>query len=104
MAWVYILCADVFEIAWPFVMKSFSTVSLWRSVVISICLTVPVSLLLTIAMKAMPANTVYAAFVGIGAVGATLVGILIFHESTQALRLGSLALVIFGLVGLKFFG
>ena len=104
MAWAYILFADIFEIAWPFVMKSFSTVSLWKSVALSICLVVPVSILLTIAMKALPANTIYAAFVGIGAVGATLIGIFVFHESTQALRLASLALVIVGLIGLKFFG
>jgi quaternary ammonium compound-resistance protein SugE len=55
-------------------------------------------------MKSIPTGTVYLAFIVIGSVGVTSIGILLFHESANALRLVSLALAIAGVIGLKYFG
>jgi len=55
-------------------------------------------------MKALPVGTAYAVWVGIGALGTVLLGILIYGDSASPLRLVSLALVLVGLVGLKLAG
>jgi quaternary ammonium compound-resistance protein SugE len=58
-------------------------------------------LLLGTAMKSLPVGTAYAVWVGIGAVGTVILGIVLFNEPLNALRVGSVALIVAGLVGLK---
>jgi quaternary ammonium compound-resistance protein SugE len=57
--------------------------------------------LLGVAMKSLPVGTAYAVWVGIGAVGTALLGIVLFAEPATAARLVSLALILAGIVGLK---
>ncbi|MDD5586533.1 MAG: SMR family transporter [Alphaproteobacteria bacterium] len=103
MAWVYIFLAGLIETSWPFVLKKFSNVS-WAPLAICLASMIPVFYLLSFAMKSLPAGTVYLASIVIGSIGVTLVGIFIFHESANMLRLASLALAIIGVIGLKYFG
>lgn len=60
--------------------------------------------LLSISLKFIPFGTAYVVWTGIGAVGGVIVGMLLFHESRDVLRLVSIALVIAGIVGLKVSG
>jgi quaternary ammonium compound-resistance protein SugE len=55
------------------------------------------------AVKRLPAATAYATFVGIGTAGTAIVGMVFFGESTNIGRVCSLALILLGLIGLKFF-
>ena len=103
MAWVYILLADIFEIAWPFVLKRTVGFSKWTTVLLAVVFAIPMFLLLGESVKRLPASTVYASFVGIGTLGTAAVGIVFFGESANLGRLGSFALVVVGLVGLKLF-
>jgi len=103
MAWVYILLADVFEVAWPFVLKRSAELSKWTTVLLAVVFAIPIFFLLGESLKRLPASTVYASFVGIGALGTAVVGVVFFGESANPGRLGSFALVIAGLVGLKLF-
>ena len=57
--------------------------------------------LLGIAMKSLPVGTAYAVWVGVGAVGTAVLGIVLFGESANAGRLVSLALNLAGIIGLK---
>jgi quaternary ammonium compound-resistance protein SugE len=57
--------------------------------------------LLTLAIKTLPLGTAYAVWTGMGAVGVAVLGIVLFKESADWYRLLSIALVIFGIVGLK---
>ena len=57
--------------------------------------------LLSWAMRDLPVGTAYAVWVGIGAVGTAIVGMAFLGEPATAVRLGSLALVAAGIVGLK---
>lgn len=59
-------------------------------------------LLLANAMKTLPMGTAYAVWTGIGAVGAAVTGIILMGESASAMRIISLCLIIFGIIGLKF--
>jgi len=57
--------------------------------------------LLGLALKALPLGTAYAVWTGIGAVGTALLGIYLFNEPRDALRLVCIALIVAGIVGLK---
>lgn len=57
--------------------------------------------LLMLAIKTLPLGTAYAVWTGMGAVGVAILGIFLFKESVDALRLLSIALVVFGIAGLK---
>jgi len=57
--------------------------------------------LLGLALKSLPLGTAYAIWTGIGAIGTAMLGILLFGESTDALRLACIGLIVAGIVGLK---
>jgi quaternary ammonium compound-resistance protein SugE len=58
--------------------------------------------LLAQAARDLPIGTAYAVWTGIGAVGAALLGMMLFSESASAMRLGFIALIVIGIAGLKF--
>ena len=103
MAWVFILFADLFEIAWPFVLKWSAPLSRWAPLFVVIICAIPANFLLAEAVKRLPAATVYATFVGIGTAGTAIVGMAFFRESTNLGRVCSLLLIAAGLVGLRVF-
>ena len=103
MAWLFILIADVFEVAWPFALKWSVKFSRWSPLIVAIVTSVPVMFLLAESVKRLPAATVYAAFVGIGVAGTAIIGMAVFGESTNAGRICSLVLLLAGLIGLKLF-
>jgi quaternary ammonium compound-resistance protein SugE len=79
MAWLCILLADVFEVAWPFMLKWSVAFSRW-SPLIGVVLSIPIMFLLAESVKELPAATVYAAFVGIGTAGTAIIGMAFFGE------------------------
>lgn len=58
--------------------------------------------LLMLALKTLPLGTAYAVWTGMGAVGAAIMGIILFQESTHWFRLASIMLIVAGIVGLRF--
>jgi quaternary ammonium compound-resistance protein SugE len=101
MAWVLLLVAGLFEVGWAIGLKyteGFTRV--WPSVFTLAAMTASV-VLLGMAMKSLPVGTAYAVWVGVGAVGTALLGIILFGESANTGRLISLALIVAGIVGLK---
>jgi quaternary ammonium compound-resistance protein SugE len=101
MAWVYLFFAGLFEVGWAVGLKftaGFTRLvpSLWTvaSMVISLGL-------LGLALKTLPLGTAYAIWTGVGTVGTVLVGIILFRESADVLRLVCIALIIAGIAGLK---
>jgi quaternary ammonium compound-resistance protein SugE len=58
--------------------------------------------LLYLAMRNLPLGTAYAVWTGIGAIGTVIVGILMFGESADAIRLACIGLIVAGILGLKF--
>ena len=103
MAWLFILSADVFEIAWPFLLKWAAPISKWAPLLVVLICAVPANYLLAEAVKRLPAATVYASFVGIGTAGTAIVGIAFFRESANLGRICSLLLIVAGLIGLRVF-
>jgi quaternary ammonium compound-resistance protein SugE len=101
MNWVLLLVAGLFEIVWAVGLKyTEGFTRLWPSVGTALAMIVSLGLL-AVAMKSLPMGTAYAVWVGVGAVGTALVGMLMLGEPASALRLISLSLILAGIVGLK---
>ena len=101
MAWVYLLIAGLFEVAWAIGLKyTDGWTRLWPSLGTLAAMAVSF-LFLSLALKALPVGTAYAVWTGIGAIGTVILGIVLFAEPATALRLGCVALILTGIVGLK---
>jgi quaternary ammonium compound-resistance protein SugE len=101
MSWVILVLAGLFEIVWAIGLKyTEGFTRLWPSVWTLLTMAVSVWLL-GIAMKSLPVGTAYSVWVGIGAVGTVVFGIVVLGESTNVARLLSVALIIAGVVGLR---
>lgn len=101
MNWIILLVAGMFEISWAIGLKyTEGFTKLWPTVGTVVSL-VASFLLLGLAMRSLPVGTAYAVWVGIGAVGTAALGIVLFNESTELLKMVSLGLICAGIVGLK---
>ncbi len=103
MAWLILFGAGLCEMAWPLGFKY--TVG-FRSHYGVVAMTFVVMLasfgLMSLATgRGIPVGTAYAVWTGMGAAGTTLLGILLFHDPRNAVRLGCLSLIVVGVVGLK---
>lgn len=100
-AWGLLLVAGLLEVVWAVGMKNTEGFTrLWPSVIVTV-IALASFWLLGLAMKVLPVGTAYAVWVGIGAVGAAIAGMLIYQEPATALRLACIALILAGVVGLK---
>lgn len=103
-AWAVLLVAGLFEIVWALGLKYSDGFSkLWPSVVVVVGAAVSFWLL-ALAMRSLPAGTAYAVWTGIGAAGTALLGIMLLGESASVVRMGCIALIVLGVLGLKFAG
>jgi len=101
MNWIILVLAGLFEVVWAVGLKyTHGFTRLWPSVGTLAAMLVSFALL-SHAMKSLPMGTAYAVWVGIGAVGAGIVGILALGEPANAGRIVSLALIVTGVIGLK---
>ena len=102
MAWVYLIVAGLFEITWAIGLKyadGFTKLVPSAITVVGMILSV---VLLGLALRELPVGTGYAVWTGIGTVGAAILGMILFQEPATALRLGFIALIVVGILGLKF--
>ncbi len=101
MSWVLLIIAGLLEVGWAIGLKyTDGFTRLWPSVGTIISL-VASFVLLGLAVKSLPVGTAYAIWVGIGAVGTAVLGIILFKESADTLKLVSLGLICAGIAGLK---
>ena len=102
MAWVYLIVAGLFEITWAIGLKYAEGFTRLMPSVITIIGMILSVVLLGLALRELPVGTGYAVWTGIGIVGAAILGMILFQEPATALRLGCIALIIVGILGLKF--
>lgn len=102
MAWVVLVIAGAFETVMALSLKeSHGFTRLWPSVSFAFFGTISF-LLLSYALRTLPVGTAYAVWTGIGAAGTAILGMMLFNEPRDAIRLVSIALIIAGVVGLRF--
>jgi quaternary ammonium compound-resistance protein SugE len=100
--WGLLLIAGILEIGWAIGLKYTEGFSrLWPSVG-TIAAMVVSMYLLSLAARGLPIGTAYAVWTGIGAVGTAIVGMILFDESREWLRLLCIGLIVAGVLGLRF--
>jgi len=101
MNWVILILAGVFEIGWAVGLKyTEGFTRLWPTVGTVLAMAISLGLL-GIAMKSLPVGTAYAVWVGVGAIGTAILGIVLLGEPANPGRLISLGLILAGIIGLK---
>ncbi len=101
MNWIVLVTAGLFEIGWAIGLKyTDGFTRFWPTVGTVLAMVISLGLL-GIAMKTLPVGTAYAIWVGVGAVGTAILGIVLLGESANIARLLSLALIVLGIIGLK---
>jgi quaternary ammonium compound-resistance protein SugE len=101
MAWMLLVVAGLLEICWAIGLKySEGFTRLWPSVG-TILAMVASFVFLSQALKTIPVGTGYAVWTGIGAAGTAILGMVLFAESTSAMKVISLLCIILGIIGLK---
>ncbi len=101
MAWVYLFIAGIFEIVWAIGLKYSQGFTRLYPSLITIGGMIVSFYLLSLATKTLPMGTAYAVWTGIGALGTVLLGIILFHEPVNLIRISFLALILIGILGLK---
>lgn len=101
MDWLILVAAGLLEICWAIGLKyTDGFTKLWPTIATALSLVLSI-LLLGIAMRTLPVGTAYAVWVGIGAIGTAMLGIILFNEPADILKILSLGFIFIGIVGLK---
>lgn len=99
--WIVLLVAGALEVCWAIGMKLSDGFSHpWWSVFTALTLASSMALL-AYALRVLPVGTAYAVWTGIGAVGTAVLGVALFGESRDPLRLLFLTMIVAGIVGLR---
>jgi len=104
MAWVYLVLAGIAEWGWPVGLKyGWTADGLLRPwpILGALASMAASGAFLLLAQRTIPMGTAYAVWTGIGAVGAFVLGIVLFNEPAQALRFVCVGLIVLGIIGLK---
>jgi quaternary ammonium compound-resistance protein SugE len=100
-SWLALIVAGLFEVGWAIGLKyTEGFTRLWPTVWTAIALLLSMALL-GAAVKALPVGTAYAVWVGVGAVGTAVLGVVLLGETVNVARVASIALIVAGIVGLK---
>lgn len=101
MAWLVLILAGLFEVGWAVGLKyTEGFTRLWPSLGTAAAMIVSLYLL-GVALRHLPLGTAYAIWTGVGTIGTALLGIALFGEPANAMRLASIGLIVAGIVGLK---
>jgi quaternary ammonium compound-resistance protein SugE len=102
MAWTYLMIAGLLEIAWAIGLKyAEGFTKLWPSVGTVVGM-IASFFFLSLALRTLPVGTAYAIWTGIGAAGTAILGMVLFSEPRDLVRLACIGLILAGVIGLRF--
>lgn len=101
MAWLFLLVAGLFEIAWAIGLKYTEGFSRLLPTIGTVAAMMASIGCLGLALKSLPVGTAYAVWTGIGTIGTTAFGIYVFNEPATLPRLACIGLILSGIIGLK---
>ena len=104
LAWLLLLLAGLLEIVWSVSMKASNGFTKHHFTALTLVAAGLSFWLLGLALRQLPVGTAYAVWTGVGAVGAAVLGIVIFGESLSIARILCIALIVAGILGLRFLG
>lgn len=102
MEWLFLFVAGLMEIGWPLGLKLSQTTGnkFWWILFAVLCMAAS-GFFLWLAQKSIPMGTAYAVWTGIGAIGAFIVGIILFKDAASFIRIVSVSFIVIGIIGLK---
>ncbi len=101
MAWVTLYAAGVLEVAWAVGLKYTDGFTRLVPSLLTLAAMAASMFLLAQAVRTIPVGTGYVVWTGIGAVGTAILGVVLFQETVNPMRVGSMVLILLGIVGLK---
>jgi quaternary ammonium compound-resistance protein SugE len=101
VSWIYLFAAGLLEVCWAIGLKYTDGFRRPMPTVLTVAAMVASMWLLGVAARALPIGTAYAVWVGIGATGAAILGVVLFREPLTAARAAFLVLLVVSIVGLK---
>lgn len=101
MTWAILVVAGLLEIVWALALKHADGFTRLGPSALAVAAAVLSFVLLSLALRSLPVGTAYAVWVGLGAFGVALAGVLALGEPATPLRLACLALIMVGVVGLR---
>ena len=101
MSWILLVVAGLLEVAWASLLPATNGLTRPLPTVAFVVVLTASMLALAKAAETIPLGTAYSVWVGIGAVGAAVVGIVLHGDAASPARVGFLALLVVSIVGLK---
>lgn len=101
LAWVLLVTAGLLELVWATALKQSDGFTRLGPSIVGVTVSLVSFALLALALRHLPVGTAYAVWVGIGAVGVTLAGIVYLGEAVTLPRLLCILLIVSGVVGLR---
>ncbi|GAA0522622.1 MULTISPECIES: quaternary ammonium compound efflux SMR transporter SugE [Deinococcus] len=101
MAWTLLVLAGLLEVGWAIGLKYTEGFTRPLPTVLTVASMIASMALLGLATRTLPIGTAYGVWVGIGAVGAGILGIVLLGESASPARLAFMALMVVAIIGLK---
>ncbi len=99
--WLALVAAGLFEVAWALGLKYSDGLTRFWPTAATLAAILSSFGLMSLALRSLPFGTAYAVWTGIGAVGTILIGMLVFREPADPVRILCLTLIVAGMVGLK---
>lgn len=99
--WLLLFVAGLFEVFWAVSLKLSNGFSSVKWSILALAGMVISMGLLSFCLKSLPMGSAYAIWTGIGAAGTAILGIMLFQETKDPLRLLFLGLIIIGIIGLR---
>ncbi len=101
MSWIYLIIAGVLEIGWAVGLKYTEGWTKLYPSILTILGMIASFHFLSLALKTLPIGTAYAVWTGIGTIGAAILGMILFEEPRDVLRIICILLIVAGIAGLK---
>ena len=101
MAWIYLIITGVFEVVWATSLKYTDGFRRLGPSALAVAAMIVSLWLLALALRSVPVGTGYAIWTGIGAAGTAILGMYLFNESSEPLRLLCLFVIVMGIIGLR---
>lgn len=101
MKWLKLLVASIFEVSWAVAMNFSDGFSKPIPSIITVVGYIASAVFLSMALKELPLGTAYAIWTGIGIVGTSVLGVLLFNETLTIPQVICIIMIVIGIVGLK---
>ncbi|HEX9025041.1 MAG TPA: quaternary ammonium compound efflux SMR transporter SugE [Clostridium sp.] len=101
MKWVYLVIAGIFEVGWAVGLKYSQGFTKTMPSILTLIGMIASFYFLSLSIKTLPLGTAYAIWTGIGTVGTVILGIILFKEPFDTIRMICIVLIVSGIIGLK---